>query len=172
MKTFRLPKRLAEVLAADADEKNITTTDLLVSILTRYVEFDRDFDRFGFVTVNKNLLRALVDALPEEMLRDIAISQSVVVEEFVNFFFKKKDVDSILAAISMVSKYLRTFEYTVARNDREVTIAMRTNLGRKFNYFLGTLWDKGIARTLGVAPRVELEENQITFVLPNLMKES
>lgn len=172
MKTFRLPRELAEVLAADADEKNTTATELLVSILTRYAEFDRNSDKFGFVTLNRNLLRALLDALPEEKIRDIALSQSIAVEEFVNFFFKKKDLDSILAAISIISRYMRIFEYTVSRSDTEVTVAMRTNLGRKFTYFIGTLWDKGIGRTLGVAPKVELEENQITFTLPISVKES
>jgi hypothetical protein len=172
MKSFRLPKELAEVLTADAGEKNTTVTELLVSILTRYAEFDRKSDKFGFVTINRNYLRALLDALPEEKIRDIAASQSVGVEEFVNFFFKKKDIDSILAAMSIISKYTRTFEYTVSRSNTEVTVAMRTNLGRKFNYFIGTLWDKGIARTLGITPKAELGENQVTFTLPILVKES
>ena len=164
-KSFRLPKELAEVLAEDAQKKNLSVTDLLVSILTRYALFDRNAEKFGFLTINRNSFKALIDIIPEERIREAALVHSVGIGEFVEFWFKKKDLGSLLKAIDIVSKYLRSFEYTTSRSDHELTITMRTELGKKFALFLGIAWEKGIAMILGVAPRVDVEENQVNLTL-------
>jgi hypothetical protein len=165
IKSFRLPRQLTEVLAADAEERNTSVTELLVSILSRYVGFDKNAEKYGFITVSKTSYRALIDALSEEQIREIAASQSVGFGEFVEFWFKKKDLNSVLDAVGVMSKYLRSFEYTTSRDDREVTITLRTDLGRKFALFIATAWEKGIARTLGISPKVEIAENQAIIKL-------
>jgi len=165
-KTFRLPNGILEVLSADAEENGRTVTDLLVSILTRYVDFDREAKKFGFVTISRNTFRALLDSLPDEKVQEVALAQSVVIEEFVNFWFRKRDIDSVLATMDIVSRYQKVFEYTVSRNDREMTITIRSDFGRKFIRFIGMAWERGMALTLGVTPRVEEAEHQLTFVLP------
>ena len=165
-KTFRVPNGILEVLSADAEENGTTVSDLLVSILTRYVDFDREARKFGFVTVSKNTFKALFDSLPDEKIREIALAQSVGIEEFVDFWFKKRDINSVLATLNVVSKYQRVFEYTATKNDSELTITIRSDLGKKFIHYIRTAWEKGMASTLGVAVRVEEEQNQLTFVLP------
>jgi hypothetical protein len=164
-KSFRLPKELAQVLAEDAQTKKVNVTDLLVSILTRYALFDRNAEKFGFLTINRDSFKALINMIPEERIKEAALVHSVGIEEFVEFWFKKKDLGSLLKAIDIMSKYLGSFEYTTSRSDHELTITMRTDLGRKFALFLGMAWEKGTVMILGAAPRVDIEENQVNLTL-------
>lgn len=166
LRTFRIPKKLDKVLAADAEENNTTMTSIIVAVLTRYAEFDRFAQKFGFVTFSKGLFRELLDAIPEERIREIATSQSEVIVEMVEFWHEKKDVDSVLAVIDIFSKYMRRFEYTVSRSNRELAITMRSDMGRKFALFMGVYWAEGINRVLGVTPRVEIAESQATLTMP------
>ena len=166
IKTFRLSNRILEALSADAAENGTTVTDLLVTILTRYIEFERQAKKFGMVTVSRNTFKALLDSLPDEKIREVALAQSVGVEEFVDFWFKKRDVNSVLATLNVASKYQRVFEYTASRNEQAMTITIRSDLGQKFIHFIRTAWEKGITSTLGITPKVEEEQNQLTFLLP------
>jgi hypothetical protein len=166
MKTFRLPQTLVEVLASDSRENNRTATEHLVWVLRNYAEFDRFAPKFGFVTLSRRTFKAIVDSLPEERLREIAITQSVRIGEFMEFWFKKKDLDTLLATIEIFSKHLRLMEYTMSRTDHELSLTMRTDLGKKAVLFAAVYWETGIAKTLGMSPKVEVGENQVTLRLP------
>jgi hypothetical protein len=130
-KSFRIPRHIVEILASDARDNGVTATDLLVSILTRYAGYDRLAEKFGFIVINKGLLGVMLDALPDERVKEIAISQSEAILEIAEFWFKKKDLDAVLASIDLFSKYMRRFEYTTSRNENEQVITMRSDMGRK-----------------------------------------
>lgn len=165
-KTFRLPNQILEILSADAEANSTTVTDLVVSILRRYVEFDREAKKFGFVTISKNTFKNLLDSLPEKKVKEIAFAQSISIMEFLDFWFEKRDINSVLAAMNIISRYQGVFEYTVSRKDNEVMITMRSGIGKKFIHYMRTAWEQGLASVLGVTPRVREGENQLTFILP------
>jgi len=165
MKTFRIPKELDEILTEDARDNGRSQTDQYVSVLRNYVKYDRLARKFGFVSITKGTLRALMEALPERELREVAATQSSRVEALAEFFFKKKDVDAILEAVDVFSKYGGLFEYTTAKVDGELTITMRTELGNKGAVYLAEFWREALSRTVGPVRKVEVVENQATFWL-------
>lgn len=166
LKSFRIPREIDEVLASDAKEDGRTLTELHNSLLARYVSFDRFAKKFGFVTVSRGTFKAIMDALPEEKLREIATAQSARIEELVLFWFKRKDLASLLAAIDLFSRHLHLFEYTTSQTGHELVVTMRTDLGNKAALFAKFYWERGIPRVLGVVPKVEIAEDQITLRLP------
>lgn len=165
-KTFRIPRELDEVLIEDASSSSRTATDQFIWILRKYAEFDRLAQRFGFATVNKPTLRALFEAIPEEKARELGISQSDRVEALTEFWYGKKDLDSVLGIVDMTSKYGNLYGYTTTRTDHELTIVIRTDLGAKAALFAANYWKHGIAKALGVTPKVEVVENQVTLAIP------
>ena len=166
LKSFRLPPKLVEVLLTDARENSRTATEQLVWILRNYAEFDRFAPKFGFVTLSRRTFKAIVDAIPEEEIQEIAIKQSVRLSELMEFWFKKKDLDALLAALELFSKHLRLMEYAISRTNHDLTITMRTDLGKKAVLFAAAYWEAGISMTLGIAAKVEVGENQFTLRLP------
>ena len=167
IKTFRLPADLVGALATDAEKGGTTVSGQLVSILTRYAEFDRFAQRFGFVTVNRGLFKAIVDEMTEDRIREVATSQSETIDEMVEFWYGKRDVESVLAIIDVFSRYMRRFEYTVTRRENELLVTLRSELGRKLALFMGTYWSEGISRVLDKKVGVEVARNQVTLRIPN-----
>ena len=165
MKTFRIPKELDDVLTQDARDGGRSQTDEYVSVLRNYVKYDRLARKFGFVGITKETLRALMEALSEKELRRVAAAQSSRVEALAEFFFKRKDVDAVLEAVDVFSKYGSLFEYSVARTDHELTITMRTELGSNGAIYLAEFWERALSSMVGPVRKVEIVENQVTFWL-------
>ncbi len=166
LKSFRIPKEIDEVLVSDAKEEGRTVTELHNSLLSKYTEFDRLAKKFGFVTVSKQTFGAILDALPEEKIRELAISQSSRIEELALFWFKKKDLGAFMGVMDIFSRYMRMSEYTTSRTDSELIITLRTDLGKKAPLFTSVYLERGITRLLGVTPKVEVVENEVTLKLP------
>ena len=166
LRTFRIPRGLDEVIAADAKKEGKNNTDLLVSILTRYVGFDRYAEKFGFITLNRRTFQALVDAIPVEKLREIARSQAGGMEDLMQFWFKKSDAEAVLGAIDIFSKYLRGFEYTTSMSSGDVVVVMKSELGMNATIFAAAYWEEATSRALGVAPKVETRGSTVILRFP------
>lgn len=166
LKSFRIPSETDEALYADAKEAGGTQTDILNSVLTRYTEFDRFAKKFGFVTVSRGTFKAIMDALPEEKVRELAISQSYRIEELAVFWFKKKDIETFIRVMDLYSKHMRLSEYTTSRSGKELVLTLHTDLGTNAALFASLYFEKGIARLLGITPEVELVGNEVTIKMP------
>lgn len=163
MKTFRIPEELDEVLSEAARDNDTSLTEQYVLVLRNYVRYDRLARKFGFVSLSKSTLRALLEALSEEQLREVAASQSGRVDALSEFFFKKKDRDSVLGVIDLFSKYGGLFEYTTALTEGELVVTLRTDLGSKGAFYLAQFWEPALKSILGPVQKVEIVENQVTF---------
>ncbi|MFQ5920211.1 MAG: hypothetical protein ACE5I4_09260, partial [Thermoplasmata archaeon] len=71
VRSIRITKELDDLIRADAEDKGLTVNALVSSILTKYAEWDRYADRFGFVTITRNGFRTYVEAIEEEKLTEI-----------------------------------------------------------------------------------------------------
>jgi hypothetical protein len=166
LKSFRIPRETEEALHADAKEAGGTETDVLNSLLTRYTEFDRFARKFGFVTVSRGTFKAIIDALPEESIRELAISQSSRVEELAVFWYKKRDLRTFIRVMDLFSKHMRLSEYTISRTANKLVLTLRTDLGKKAALFASIYLERGIERMLGITPEVELVESEVTLRMP------
>ena len=163
MRTFRIPRNLDAVLAAEAREGNRSVTEEYVSVLRNYVKYDRLARKFGFVSLSRGTLKALLEAIPEPELRQVAASQASRLEALVEFFYKKKDLDAVLESIELYSRFAGLFEYTTAKTDHELIITMRTEMGSKGAVFLAEYWRRALERIFGPVQRIENVENQVTI---------
>jgi hypothetical protein len=166
LKSFRIPRETEEALYADAKEAGGTETDILNSLLTKYIEFDRFAKKFGFVTVSRGTFKAIMDALPEEKIRELAVSQSSRIEELAVFWFKKRDIETFIRIMDIFSKHMRLSEYTLSRTRSDLILTLRTDLGNKAALFASVYLQRGIEKLLGLTPEVELVENEVTLKVP------
>jgi len=165
MRTFRIPRNIDAVLATEATEGNRSVTEEYVTVLRNYVRYDRLARKFGFVSLSRGTLRALLEAIPEDELKQVAASQSSRLEALVEFFYKKKDLDAVLESIELYSRFAGLFEYTTAKTDSGLIITMRTELGSKGAIFLAEYWRRALERIFGPVQRIENVENQVTIWL-------
>lgn len=62
-RTIRIPAHLDDILQKDSKEKRSTTNALISSILTKYAEWDRYVESFGFISMPRNGFKLIIDAL-------------------------------------------------------------------------------------------------------------
>ena len=66
-RTLRQERELDEALSKLSEKDNIGVNLLINKALTRYVEWDTNYERFGLVSVSKRLLRTLFDISRRKM---------------------------------------------------------------------------------------------------------
>ncbi len=105
-RTIRIPAHLDHVIHKDSKEKRSTANAVISSILTKYAEWDRYTESFGFISIPRSGLKLIIESLDDETIRQIAgqigSNQS---KELIMYFFKEIDLDSFVSAISLFSRY-------------------------------------------------------------------
>ncbi|AIC16813.1 hypothetical protein [Nitrososphaera viennensis] len=164
-RTIRLPGSLDSVLQKDAKEKRTTVNSLISSIITRYAEWDRYADAFGFICLPRNGFKLILDALGDETVRQIAETiGSRQPRELMMFVFKKTTLDAFLSQISLFSRYAGFGTYEIeAVSERDYTMVVHHELGRKWSIYLAHLGSQGLKSTVNVAPKVHIAENSVVF---------
>jgi hypothetical protein len=163
-RTIRIPDHLDDILQKDSKEKRSTTNALISSILTKYAEWDRYTESFGFISLPRSGLKLIMESLDDETIKQIAgqIGSSHG-KELIMFFFKKLTLDTFVSAISLFSKYAGFGSYEMESNGRDHTVVLHHELGRKWSIYVAHLMSQGLKSTLGISPKFQIAENSVIF---------
>src|SRR5215467_11808565 len=83
-----------------------------LSILAKYIDWDRYSKKFGFVSLPSEALNAIMEATEPDKLRKAVEEYSVSVpKDIVMFRYKKLDLESCLMLLSILSRYASMFKY-------------------------------------------------------------
>ncbi len=163
-RTIRIPDHLDNILQKDSKEKRSTTNALISSILTKYAEWDRYTESFGFISLPRSGLKLIMESLDDETIKQIAEKiGSTQGKELIMFFFKKLTLDTFVSAISLFSKYAGFGSYEIESNGRDHTVVLHHELGRKWSIYIAHLMSQGLKSTLGISPRFQIAENPVVF---------
>ncbi len=163
-RTIRIPSHLDNVIHKDSKEKRSTANALISSILTKYAEWDRYTELFGFISLPRSGLKLIIESLDDETIKQIAgqIGSSQG-KELIMFFFKEISLDTFVSAISLFSKYAGFGSYEIKSNGREHTVVLHHELGRKWSIYVAYLMLESLKSTLGISPRFQIAENSVIF---------
>jgi hypothetical protein len=163
-RTIRLPSKIDGVLQKDAKEKRTTVNSLISSVLTKYAEWDRYAESFGFICLPRNGFKLIIDSLDDETIKQIAEEiGSRQPKELMMFIFKKITLDTFVSQASLFSRYAGFGTYEVETNERNYTIVVHHELGRKWSIYLAHLGSQGLKSTLGVVPKFHVTEYSVVF---------
>lgn len=156
-RTIRIPAHLDDILQKDSKEKRSTTNALISSILTKYAEWDRYVESFGFISMPRNGFKLIIDALDDESIKRIAEEiGSRQPKELMMFIFKKMTLDSFISQASLFSRYAGVGTIEIETNQRNYTIVIHHELGTKWSTYLGHLVSQWLKSTLGVVPKFHI----------------
>jgi hypothetical protein len=71
-RTIRLPSSIDSIIQKDAKEKRTTVNSLISATLTKYAEWDRFAESFGFICLPRNGFKLIIDSLDDETIKRIA----------------------------------------------------------------------------------------------------
>jgi hypothetical protein len=71
-RTIRMPSHIDDIIQRDSRERRSTVNTLISAILTKYTEWDRYTESFGFISLPRNGLKLILDSLDDETIKQIA----------------------------------------------------------------------------------------------------
>ncbi|MCI4339732.1 MAG: hypothetical protein L3K06_02175 [Thermoplasmata archaeon] len=164
LRSIRIRRELQETLERDAATKGISVNALVTQVLTRYAEWDRYAEKFGFVTIAKAGYLAMVDAVPEEDLDRLGEKiGGTNPREMTLFWFKRLGLDPFLRYLHLVSRYSRTVEFEVDRQGPDVTLLVRHDMTERHSRYLTHFFAAAIHSVVGAVPRSQTGRNSIVF---------
>ena len=170
LKTFRYPRHLNAALEQEAESKGLTPNALVSTIFTKYTDWDRYAEKFGYVSVTHETLRFLLSCVDMERLVSAAQeSGAQVPKEVVMFWFKKMDTSNFLSYLENICRYAGQAKYQCQESGGEYTITLRHEFGMKWSYWLKYSLDAALRKTLHIVAQFELAEGEVvcTFSAQN-----
>jgi len=169
LRSIRLSIEHDRLLEEDAKKKGLSVNSLLTSLITKYAEWDRYAERFGYVAVGRQGFKNLFDLLNEEAL--IAHGKEVGgknAPDIVRFWFGKLDLGTFLSFLALHSKYSGIYHYEHSNHGGTHVITVHHELGPRYSIVLANYFDQAIRKIVGVIPKVESGENSciMTFDEP------
>jgi hypothetical protein len=158
---LRIPKQLNELLQKDAEAENRTVSALVVSILTKYAEWDRYTQKFGFVTIPRSTYKRMIEAMDEQTYLAATDEAPSTFLEMIRFWYKRVDPATVCAFCERLSKYVGTTQCEVDDSDGDYTITLEHDFSMKYSNQLKRVYEAVTRETLGIEPKIEVTSNSI-----------
>jgi hypothetical protein len=157
---------LDDILHQDAATKKIGVNTLLSSILTKYAEWDRFEEKYGFMHLTRELFKIVLQTVDEEKL--MRISKEFYggggPKEFLTFRSKRINIETALEHISAACKYAGLAQCDIALQGKEYILTIHHELGQKWSEYLAFIWGQGLMKTtLGLPVEYEVTKNSIVI---------
>ena len=162
VRAIRLEKSVDDLLQKDAKNNRTSVNALISGMTTKYAEWDRYTERFGFVSLTGELFRSLLEIADEEKIIEVGKRLGVrLPKEVILFFFKKVTLETFLAYVSVFCRYGKVADYELEVKDKEYTITAHHNLGGKWSTFLQAFIGEAIKSELGLSARIDVSEGSV-----------
>jgi hypothetical protein len=166
LRTVRLSQELDDTLRKIASERGISLNTLVAFILTKFVEWDKLAEEFDLVSIQRKILRSLIDATDEDKLQQTAAKYgSELPREGIMFWFKQVNRETFLAGLSNIFRYGNLAKLEVDASKGEDVLVAQHDLGLAGSKFLKNFITAASTSTIGQTPEFELTPDSILIKL-------
>lgn len=161
--SFRTNKEILLSLEKEAEEKGITTSNLLNQIMKNYVKRDKFFVQLGFVPIGKDILRIWLNRIDKEHLQEVARnSYAVIGREYISYIFHDVNKNTVIQFLDI---WLRTFgEVQKKIHDKMCSFAVNHGISIQYSLhlkeFLCAIIESTISKRVNF---VEITPNLLSF---------
>lgn len=156
--TIRLEDKDLDDLQKLARQDGISTNALINQILKSHLEWERIAPLVGLIPIQKRIIRDLLDYIPEEEVKRIAIKDADFSMGDLQMFTGKSDLESFLWVTRLRVKK-SGFAFTEDTDDEDnLTLISHHGMGRKWSAFFG-VYNQRIVESLGYQARTDIQEN-------------
>lgn len=169
LRTVRLNQELDSMLRDDAEQSNLTVNGLINRIMTKYVEWDRHTERFGFISFARQTFKSILEEVDECKIEQIATNTaSPTLKAVTLFWFKELNAETLLKTISNYCKYSGLGTSEIKVDGGQCTITFHHDLGRKYSIYLKNTIGQFVKTTLGLVPKTEIAHDMlfVSFHMP------
>jgi len=162
LRTVRLNQELDSILRDDAKESNLTVNGLINRIMTKYIDWDRYAERFGFVSFARQTFKSILEEVDECKVEQIATNTaSPILEAVTLFWFKKLNAETLVKTISNYCKYSGLAASEIKVDGAQCAMTFHHDLGRKYSIYLKNAISQFVKTTLGLVPKIEITHDMV-----------
>jgi hypothetical protein len=162
LRTIRIPKDLDSILQQDAKRNRLSFNSHILRIMTRYSDWDRFNERWGIISLKRDVFRSILEVVEPDKLASAAMDVgSHIPKEFISFWFKKINLDTYLQYLSLVCQYAKFAECEIDNDGKDYTIILSHDLGQKWSDFLAVCITEGLKVTTGVLAKTDTTRNSV-----------
>lgn len=162
--TIRIPKKIFEKIELEATTQDSNISNLINSILRKYVAWDRFVGDIGYMHMPKAFLRSMFEKITEKDMEKLATTTGHSrMRDAILFINGKVDLDGTIKVIKL---WLSASEIPirVIRDSEDVEFIVPHNLGQKWSMYFGIIL-KTIFDELNLSLKKEdLEEHTVTMI--------
>ena len=136
---IRVDHKLAEELRTEAEHVNLSLNVLVNHIFRRYVEWERDAGKLGFIPVTKELFTSLMEKLSDSQIEQMAAASVKNIADIVIYMQKKFDLQAVMQWIDQLCK-VSGFAKKHVMNNSLHTFIVQHDLGLKSSIYFKTVF--------------------------------
>jgi len=173
LRTVRLYQELDSILRDDAEASGLTVNTLINRILTKYAEWDRYTERFGFVSFARRTFKSILEEIDECKVEEIATKTgSSALKAVTLFWFKELNAETLLNTLSNYCKYSGLGVSEIKVDGAQCTMTFRHDLGRKYSIYLKNAVSQFVKTALGTVPETETTDDLVVIHFCTLSSKS
>jgi hypothetical protein len=157
-----------EQLRKEMAYKRLGYNALITSVLTKYLEWDRFAEKFGYVQFSVEIFQQLLDWVDEKMIQNIATQFGGAVKEAVLFYYKRVTLDTLLDFLIMGLKYcyLGQVQYDTKIEDGIQSLTIRHHFGENWSKIVGLEAREAFKSALSMQVDCEVSKNHVLVSFP------
>ncbi len=164
LKTIRISENIDTLLKKDAASKKTTTNALIQAVLTKYLEWDRFAERYGFISMSHDTFRTILEKIDEEKLLEASRELGGrVPKDILLFWYGKSGVSGFLKYLSLLSDYATFADFEIARDGPKYIVTAHHGFGPKWSSYLSSFLEVGLKSTTGLVGETEVSRNSVVL---------
>lgn len=167
LKSIRMTEADEAVLQKDAEAKGITFNALVSSLITRYVEWDRLAERYGFIALPRQSYRYLISLLDHDQLERFGKETGAInAPAIASFWFKSLGPQTFLRFLAVYAKHCGIWDYEVGRQGGNLVLTVHNDIDPAYSVAIRPYFDQAIRSIAGAVPKIEDKGNAVVFTFP------
>jgi hypothetical protein len=139
--SFRLDEDIVDALRQEADEEEISLNVLANHIFRRYVEWERDAQKAGFIPITRELLMALINEIDDKRIEELVRKTGKdVVKEQILYMESNYDLDSFIKWLESRNR-ISGFAQKHVINGKIHEFIIQHDLNMKWSLYMKTLFE-------------------------------
>ena len=166
LRTFRLNMALDDVLSKRAAKEGKGMNALVVSVLTKYAEWDSLVEDLGYMTLPMKVLSGFLAGADKDLVSSLAKLDAKNVASFLPLWYGSSNLENLLKYLETGVKYSGAgWQQRIERRDNVVRIIVYQPYGENGAIFVRVFYTTLIEAILGYPPKIVVQANSIETII-------
>jgi hypothetical protein len=166
LRTFRLSATLDGALSKRAAQERKGMNALIVSVLTKYVEWDSLVKDLGYMTLPSKVVTGFLAGADKELVSSLAKSDAKNVASFLPLWYGSSNLESILKYLETAIKYSGAgWRQRIERRDNVVRLIVYQPRSENGALFLKTFNATLMEEVLGHPPKIIVHADSVETII-------